>query len=131
MVSLAIPTQLCFALLIMLAPRIGQCTPAKSLFCGLLIGSEVGINVKWISTMANKIADDILRLKKNLTSTTSSFTYDFSKLKQDHADLKHYCFFHPSQELPSMIWQIALTCKMPDLDIGLALKLSGLGRLSG
>ena len=33
-------------------------------FCGLLIGSEVGINAKWISTVANKIADDISRLKK-------------------------------------------------------------------
>ena len=28
-------------------------------FCGLLIGSEVGINAKWISTEANKIADEI------------------------------------------------------------------------
>jgi hypothetical protein len=103
-------------------------------FCGLLIGSEVGINAKWISTVANKIADNILRLKKSLTSTTSSFTYnDFSKLKQDHADLKHwYCrFYHPSQELLSMIWKIALTRKLPDLDIVLALKLSGLGKLSG
>ena len=103
-------------------------------FCRLLIGSEVGINAKWISTVANKIADNISRLKKSLTSTTSSFTYnDFSKLKQDHADLKHWhcCFYHPSQELLSMIWQIALTCKLPDLDIVLALKLSGLGKLSG
>ena len=103
-------------------------------FCRLLIGSEVGINAKWISTVANKIADNILRLKKSLTSTTSSFTYnDFSKLKQDHADLKHWhcCFYHPSQELLSMIWQIALMRKFPDLDIVLALKLSGLGKLSG
>ena len=100
-------------------------------FCGLLIGSEVGINAKWISTEANKIADDISRLKKSLTSTTSSFVYDFSKLKQDHADLKLCRFYHPSQELLLMIWKIALTRKSPDLDLVLALKLSGLGKLSG
>jgi hypothetical protein len=101
-------------------------------FCGLLIGSEVGINAKWISTVDNKIADDISRLKKNLTSTTSSSSaYDFSKLKQDHADLKLCRFYHPSQELLSMIWKIVLTRKSPDLDIVLALKLNGLGKLSG
>jgi len=100
-------------------------------FCGLLIGLEVGINAKWISTEANKIADDISRLKKSLTSTTSSFVYDFSKLNQDHADLKLCRFYHPSQELLLMIWEIALTCKSPDLDLVLALKLSGLGKLSG
>ena len=32
-------------------------------FCGLLIGSRVGINAKWISTLHNKIADDVSRLK--------------------------------------------------------------------
>jgi hypothetical protein len=35
-------------------------------FCGLLIGSNVGINSKWISIAANKIADNISRIK-NLT----------------------------------------------------------------
>jgi len=101
-------------------------------FCGLLIGLEVGINAKWISTVGNKTADDISRLTKNLTSTTSSSSaYDFSKLKQDHADLKLCCFYHPSQELLSMIWKIVLTRKLPDLDIVLALKLNGLGKLSG
>ncbi len=33
-------------------------------FCEFLIGSEIGINAKWISTVANKIADDFSRLKK-------------------------------------------------------------------
>jgi hypothetical protein len=74
-------------------------------FCGLLIRLDVRINAKWISTMANKIADKILRLKKTHTSSASSFSYDFSKLKQDHTDLKHCCFYHPSQELLSIIWQ--------------------------
>ncbi len=45
-------------------------------FCGLLIGSDVGINAKWISTTANKIADKISRIKKSahnlsLLNTTS------------------------------------------------------------
>jgi len=67
-------------------------------FCGLLIGSDVGINAKWISTSANKIADEISRIKKS-TQNHSSFHYDFSKLQQDHVELKHCCFFQPSQEL--------------------------------
>ena len=72
------------------------------------------------------------RLKKNLTSTTSSSSaYNFSKVKQDHADLKLCRFYHLSQELLSMIWKIALTCKSPDLDTVLAFKLNGLGKLSG
>ncbi len=77
-------------------------------FCGLLIGSEVGINAKWISTLDNKIADKISRIKKS-THNPSSFQYDFSKLQQDHAELKHCRFFQPNQELLSMIWDILLT----------------------
>jgi hypothetical protein len=97
-------------------------------FCGLMIGSDVGINAKWIATETNKIADAISRLKKSHTLT--SFCYDFSKLKQDHADLKHCRFYHLSQELLSLIWKTVLTRKSPDLDSVQALKLSGLGRLS-
>jgi hypothetical protein len=95
-----------------------------------MIGAQVGINAKWISTTANKIADKILQLKKSHTSTASSFCYDFSKLKQDHADLKHCPFNHPSQELLSLIWETVLTRKSPDLESIQALKLSGLGKLS-
>ena len=36
-------------------------------FCGLLLCSDVGINATWISTVANKIADEILRIKNLLT----------------------------------------------------------------
>jgi hypothetical protein len=61
----------------------------------------------------------------------SFFTYDFSKLKQDHADLKHCRFYHLSQELLSIIWQIVLKRKSQDLDTVLILELNGLGRLSG
>jgi hypothetical protein len=65
-------------------------------FCGLLIGLSVGINAKWISTSANKIADEISRIKKS-AHNPPSFHYDFSKLQQDHAELKHCHFFQPSQ----------------------------------
>jgi hypothetical protein len=45
-------------------------------FCGLLIGSRVGINAKWISTINNKIADEILWLKLTNSPSTNSFTYN-------------------------------------------------------
>jgi hypothetical protein len=100
------------------------------LFCGLMIGSQVGINAKWISTTANKIADKISRLKISHTSTASLFCYDFSKLKQAHVGLKHCCFYHPSQELLTLIWETVLTRKSPDLESIQALRQNGLGRLS-
>ncbi len=96
-------------------------------FCGLLIGLDVRINAKWISTAANKIADKIWRIKKS--NTPLSFHYDFTKLQQDHAELKNCHFFQPSPELLSMIWAILLTQKLPDLNKVLLLKQNGLGRL--
>jgi hypothetical protein len=98
-------------------------------FCGLLIDSDVGIDAKWISTAANKIADKISRIKKS-ANNPSSFKYDFSKLQQDHVELKHCCFFQPSQELLSMIWDILLMQNLPDLSKVLQLKQSGLGKLN-
>jgi hypothetical protein len=53
-------------------------------FCGLLIGSNVGINAKWISTAANKIADNISMIKKSDSSIPSSFPYNFAKLQQNY-----------------------------------------------
>ncbi len=98
-------------------------------FCGLLIGSDIGINAKWISTAANKIADEISRIKKS-ANNPSSFKYNFSKLQQDHAESKHCRFFQLSQELLSMIWDILLMQNLPDLSKVLQLKQSGLGRLN-
>jgi hypothetical protein len=76
---------------------------------------------------ANKIADEISSIKKS--NTPFSFYYDFSKLQQDHVELKNCHFFQPSPELLSMIWVILLTQKMPDLNKVLLLKQSGLGKL--
>jgi hypothetical protein len=72
-------------------------------FCGLMVGSQGGVSAKRISMTANKITYKILQLKKSHTSTASLFCYDLSKLKQGHTDLKHCRFYHPSQELLSLI----------------------------
>jgi hypothetical protein len=98
-------------------------------FCGLLIGSDVGINATWISTTENKIADDISRIKKS-AHDPFSFQYDFGKLQQDHAELRHCRFFQPSRELLSMIWEILLARNLPDLNKVRFLKQNGLGKLS-
>jgi hypothetical protein len=95
-----------------------------------LIGSNLGINTEWINPAANKIADDSSRIKKSDTSTPSSFHYDFSKLQQNYAELKHCCFFQPSPELLLMIWEILLMQRLPDLSKVLALKQQGSGKFS-
>ena len=41
-------------------------------FCELMIGSNVGVNAKWISTNKNMIADKILRLKKLIDTNSNS-----------------------------------------------------------
>jgi hypothetical protein len=60
-------------------------------FCGLLIGSNIGINAKWMSMIKNVIADKISRLKKLIpTNSTSPFipSYDYANLRQKHTELK-------------------------------------------
>ena len=104
-------------------------------FCGLLIGSRIGINAKWISTIKNIIADKISRLKENINSDSSSVshssssTYNYSKLKQEHEELKVCSFFQPSPKLLSLIWEILLTRRCPDLSLILKLKPQDLGKL--
>jgi hypothetical protein len=41
-------------------------------FFGLLIGLNIGINAKWISTIENVIAEKISRLKKLITTKSTS-----------------------------------------------------------
>jgi len=102
-------------------------------FCGLLIGSRVGINAKWISTHENVIADKISRLKQTneISSTlpTVKPTYDYSKLQQEHEELKVCSSFLPSPKLLSLIWEILLTRKCPDLRLILSLRPQDLGKL--
>ena len=99
----------------------------------LLIGSQVGINAKWISTHENVIADKISRLKQTneISSTlpTVKPTYDYSKLQQEHEELKVCSSFLPSPKLLSLIWEILLTQKCPDLRLILSLRPQDLGKL--
>ena len=103
-------------------------------FCGLLIGSDVGVNAKWISTIENLIADKISRLKAlidtNPKSSSSIPTYDYANLQQEHAELRVCAFFQPSHKLLSLIWEILLTQRCPDLSQILSLKPQDLGKLS-
>ena len=102
-------------------------------FCGLLIGSNVGVNAKWISTIENVIADKISRLKANVgtnpESSSSVNTYDYANLQQEHVELKACASFQPSRKLLSLIWEILLTQKCPDLKQILSLKPQDLGKL--
>jgi hypothetical protein len=47
-------------------------------FCSLLIGSNIRMNAKWISTIENVIADKISRLKSSNPASSPSPTYDYS-----------------------------------------------------
>ncbi len=103
-------------------------------FCGLLIGSNIGVNAKWISTIENVLADKISRLKK-LINTTGSHpssslpTYNYSNLQQEHKELRACSFFHPSHKLLLLIWEILLMQKCPDLSQILNLRPLNLGKL--
>lgn len=98
-------------------------------FCGLMIDSPLGINSKWIATDENKVADEISRIKKEQSNTTTHFSFEYSLLKKQFPELKDCRFFQPSQELLSMIWEIVLTKKCPDLKRVVALKPKDLGKL--
>ena len=99
-------------------------------FCGILINSSLGINAKWINTHDNFIADDISRIKKQTNNCSSQHSeYDFSKLQENHSELKTCRFFQPSHKLLSAIWTILLTKKCPELKEVLALKPCDFGKL--
>jgi hypothetical protein len=95
-------------------------------FCGLLIGLNCGVNAKWISMIENVIADKILRLKAiidtNPKSSSSFPTYNYANLQQEHKELKACSSFQPSRRLLSLIWEILLRQRCPDLDQILSLK---------
>ena len=75
-------------------------------FCSLLINSPLSINSQWISTVANKIVEDISCLKKILQqqSTSSHVLFDYTSLEQQYPELKHCSFFQIQPELISLIW---------------------------
>ena len=93
-------------------------------FCGLLIGSPVGINAKWIGTHENVIADKISRF-----DPSSCHIKSFNKLTQEYPQLVPCRFFRPNPDLLSMIWDILLNKKCPDLKQVATLKQQGFGKL--
>jgi hypothetical protein len=98
-------------------------------FCSLLINLPLGINSQWISTIDNKIADDISRLKKQ--SDNNSFpAFDYTILKQTCPELRHCSFFQIQPELISLIWDIVLTKKWPKQEEVQTLKQRPLGKLT-
>jgi hypothetical protein len=97
-------------------------------FCSLLINSPLGINSRWISTINNKIADDISRLKKH-SDNNSSPAFDYTILKQTYPKLRH-CFFQIQPELILLIRDIMLTKKWPNHKEVQTLKQRLLGKLN-
>jgi hypothetical protein len=69
-------------------------------FCALLINLPLGINLQWISTMDNKIADNISCLKQQ-SENNSSPAFDYTILKQTYPELRHCFFFQIQPELIS------------------------------
>ena len=112
--------------------RIGRAL--ARLFCGLLMGSPLGINSEWIATDLNDVADGISRFIKQENESRAHanphYCFDYTTLQQRYPVLRDCRFFHPSQELLSMIWDILLTRKLPDPREVRELKQSGLGRLA-
>jgi hypothetical protein len=98
-------------------------------FCGLLIGSPLGINSKWISTDKNEVADRISRIKKEELKSSPHFSYDYKNLQQNFPELKACRFFRPNPRLLSHLWQVLLQKRCPDLKAILALKPQDLGKL--
>ncbi len=97
-------------------------------FCSLLINSPLGINLQWISTDNNKIANDISCLKKQ-SDTNSAPNFDYTTLKQTYPELNHCSFFQIQPKLISIIWAIVSTKKWPSHEEVQTLKQRLLGKL--
>ncbi len=98
-------------------------------FCSFLIILPLGINSQWISTIDNKIADNISQLK-NHSDNNSSPAFDYTILKQTYPELRHCSFFQIQPELILLIWDIVLTKKWPNHKEVQTLKQRPLGKLT-
>ncbi len=98
-------------------------------FCSLMINSLLGINSKWISTDDNKIADDILRIKKESAKKDSPPFFDYLTLTQRYPELIHCSSFTIQPKLILLIWEIVLTKRWPCHDEIRRLRLKPLGKL--
>ncbi len=98
-------------------------------FCSLLIKLPLGIDSQWISTINNKIADNISCLKKQ-SDINSSPAFDYTIFKQTYPELEHCSFFQIQPELILLIWDIVLTKKWPNHKEVQTLKQRPLGKLT-
>ena len=69
-------------------------------------------------------------INTNPKSSSSFPTYDYANLQQEHKELKACSSFQPSHKLLSLLWEILLSQKCPDLNQILSLKPQDLGKLS-
>lgn len=91
------------------------------LFCGLLMSTPLGIQVEWLPTGANEIADSISRVKR------AGRDYDFSQLFADYPSLANCRQFQPSDFLLGMISDVLLRNASPEPLILRQLKPQTLG----
>ncbi len=98
-------------------------------FCSLLIDLPLGIDSQWISTINNKIVEDISCLNKH-SDNNSSPAFDYTIFKQTYPELRHCSFFQIQPELISLIWDIVLTEKWPNHKEVQTLKQRPLGKLT-
>ena len=94
------------------------------LFIGLLMGTKLGIQAEWLSSLENKIADEISRLY------TKEGEYDYSQLLTDYPVLSSCRRFQPSDTLLGMIWDVLLKNASPDPLILARLEPSALGSIT-
>ncbi len=98
-------------------------------FFSLLINFPFGINSQLISTIDNKIVDDISHLKKQ-SNNNSSPAFDYTILKQTYLELRHCSIFQIQPELILLTWDIVLTEKCPNHEEVQTLKQRPLDKLS-
>ncbi len=98
-------------------------------FCSLLINLPLGINSLWISTIDNKIADNISCLKKQ-SDINSSPAFDYTILKQTYPELRPCSFFQIQPELTLLKWNIMLTKKWPNHEEVQTLKQRPISKLT-
>ena len=106
--------------------KIGQML--SCFFCSLLINLPLGISSQWISTIDNKIKDNISCLRKH-SHNNSSPAFNYTILKQTYPELRHCSFFQIQPKLTLLIWDIMLTKKWPTHEKVQILKQKPLGSL--
>ena len=92
-------------------------------FCGLLMGSNLGLSTTWLSTHDNVVADAISRHK----CLSDDDSYDFSALLTNHPSLHSCRRFQPTRLLLSMLWEILLNNDSPAVLMLRQLKPENLG----